>query len=108
MRRQMLTLVLAIGPAAAALALPAAAYECSYGVARPYVIEKICDEDTGACTARMLYAPGENPGLARHGSYWYQRSAGYVKVSPPECFVDPGDRDSENGKSSGEGPDKQV
>ena len=39
---------------------------------RPYVIEKICDEDYSHCDVRMDYAPGQHAGLAGPGSYWYQ------------------------------------
>lgn len=107
MRSQMLTLVLAMGPAVA-FALPASAHECSYGIDRPYLIEKTCDEDSGSCTARMLYAPGENPGLAGPGSYWYPRAERYVRVSPPECSWGHGEEQPHNHKSNGEGPAKQA
>lgn len=83
MRRTMLTILFGLAPVAS-LALPASAYECSYGLARPYAIEETCDEDGSNCRARMIYAPGENPGLAAHGSYWYQRSVGYVRVVSDE------------------------
>ncbi len=82
MRRQMLTLVLAMLPAS----LPAAAHDCSGEPIRPYAIEKTCEDDGLSCRVRMVYAPGQNPGLARHGSYWYQRAERFVRVaSPDDC-----------------------
>ena len=62
------------------LSLPSAAHERGLRVYRPYYIEKSCDEDLLRCSARMVYAPGQNPGLAGHGSYWYPRATRYVRV----------------------------
>ena len=61
-------------------ALPAMAHDGAVKIRRPYVIEKSCDYDNTDCTARMLYAPGQNPGLAGYGSYWFPRAARYVRV----------------------------
>ena len=61
--------------------IPAMAHDLDFRLHRPYVIEKTCDDDYTNCRARMLYAPGQNPGLAGYGSYWFPRAARYVRVS---------------------------
>ena len=62
------------------LDLPAAAHDWNYVSYRPYAIEKTCDDNLMNCRVRMRYAPGQNPGLAGYGSYWYQRATRYVRV----------------------------
>jgi len=62
------------------MCLPATAHGRYYGVYRPYAIEKICDNNLRNCKVRMLYAPGQNPGLAGYGSYWFQRATRHVRV----------------------------
>lgn len=84
MRRQtpLFALVLTVA------SLPAAAHECSREIVRPYAIEKTCEDDGVACRVRMVYAPGENPGLAGHGSYWYPRAGRSVKILPRDTLPD--------------------
>lgn len=74
------TKIILAAAALAILSLPAVAHERAFRIYRPYYIEKLCDDDLLNCSARMVYAPGENPGLARHGSYWYPRAARHVRV----------------------------
>ena len=63
----------------AVTSLPAAAHDHGRPVHRPYVIEQTCDTDFDHCRVRMSYEPGQNPGLARPGSYFYARSTGRVE-----------------------------
>lgn len=41
---------------------------------RPYVIQQSCNDHGERCKTRMNYAPGQNPGTARHGTYFYQKA----------------------------------
>jgi hypothetical protein len=41
---------------------------------RPYVIQQLCKDDGKRCKTRMYYAPGQNPGTAKHGTYFYQKA----------------------------------
>jgi hypothetical protein len=62
-------------------AVPAAAHDAQFQRLRPYAIEKDCNQRNLDCKARMRYAPGENPGLAGSGSYWFAQALGYVRVT---------------------------
>lgn len=71
MRKMLLPAILAFAGAACTSLPVMAGFSYDDLITRPYVIEKTCDDDYGNCQARMRYAPGENPGLAGPGSYWY-------------------------------------
>jgi BA14K-like protein len=79
MFRKLASVCLSIAPLTL-MALPAAAHDYEFRSYRPYVIEKTCDDDYTNCMARMVYAPGQNPGLAGYGSYWFQRATRAVRV----------------------------
>ena len=79
MRKMLLPAILAFAGAACTSLPVMAGFSYDDLITRPYVIEKTCDDDYGNCQARMHYAPGENPGLAGPGSYWYR----YWLSSPP-------------------------
>jgi hypothetical protein len=63
------------------MSFPALAHDRDFRPYRPYMIEKTCNDNYLNCMARMLYAPGQNPGLAGYGSYWFPRATRYVRVS---------------------------
>ena len=44
---------------------------------RPYVIQKTCNDHFRHCKTRMSYAPGEHPGLAGPGTYFYKKAVRY-------------------------------
>ena len=79
MRKTVLSAMFAIA-GLAVTALPADAHDNAFRLHRPYYIEKSCDAYDLRCSARMVYAPGENPGLARYGSYWYPPATRRVRV----------------------------
>ena len=68
---------IAVMMASAVFASPAAAHEHGFHHWRPYVIEKVCDENYSHYDVRMDYAPGQHAGLAGPGSYWYQSTFHY-------------------------------
>jgi BA14K-like protein len=79
MRTAILTIALTAATMLSA-SIPAAAHRDAHGLARPYAIEKTCNDRYRDCDVRMLYAPGQNPGLAGPGSYWFPRATRAVRV----------------------------
>lgn len=63
-----------------ATSIAAAAHDPVFRIDRPYFIQKSCNDHDLDCSARMIYAPGENPGRARYGSYWYPPATRHVRV----------------------------
>jgi hypothetical protein len=77
MHRMILTLIAVLFVSlAGGAAPPALAHKADFLMYRPYAIEKTCNGHYKHCKVRMIYSPGQNVGIARVGSYWYQNSPG--------------------------------
>lgn len=73
MRRTLLTFLasLALLPG---LPPAASAHVADTLMSRPYVIQQVCRDQETHCKTRMYYAPGQNPGTAKSGTYFYQKA----------------------------------